>query len=47
MNVKPYLPDVPAVVRETLVVLLGALLAAAIAGQFPKLKQWMRDQWQQ
>lgn len=46
MSLKPYLPDTPSVVRECLVVIAGAILAAAIIGQFPKLKVWIKEQWQ-
>lgn len=46
MTLKTYLPDAPSVVRECLVVIAGAVLAAAIVGQFPKLKAWIKDQWQ-
>ena len=43
---KAYLPDVPAVVREAVTVVAGALLAAWLIGQVPAVKAWIKDQWQ-
>lgn len=43
---KAFIPSLPAIGRETMTVLAGAVLAAAIVGQFPKLKAWMKAQWQ-
>lgn len=40
------LPKAPDVVREAVVVLAGAVLAAFIIGQFPGVKAWMRQQWE-
>lgn len=31
--------------REALIVLGGAILAAAVVGQIPPLRDWMRRQW--
>lgn len=39
------LPTVPEVARETLIVLGGALAAAFVIGQFPKLRDWIKAQW--
>ena len=45
MTLKPFLPSIPEVGREALIVLGGALVAALIVGQFPSLRQWIKDQW--
>jgi hypothetical protein len=34
------------IAREAVIVLGGALLAALIVGQFPRLREWIKDQWQ-
>lgn len=39
------IPSIPEVGREALIVLGGALLAAFIVGKFPKLREWIKDQW--
>lgn len=39
------LPTPPEVAREALIVLGGALLAAAIIGQLPALRAWIKRQW--
>lgn len=41
-----YLPTVPEVAREALIVIGGALLAALIIGQVPALKKYIKDAWQ-
>lgn len=43
---KNLLPSGPAVVREGLIVLGGAILAALVIGQFPALRDWIKAQWQ-
>jgi hypothetical protein len=43
--VKSWIPSVPDVARETLVVIAGAVLAAAIVGHLPGLKAWISQQW--
>lgn len=40
------LPTVPEVAREALIVLGGAIIAAAIVGQLPALRDWIKAQWQ-
>lgn len=40
-----WVPTLPEVARETLIVLGGALVAAAIVGAFPSVRQWIKDQW--
>lgn len=42
---KGLIPAPAEVAREAIIVLSGALIAAFIVGQFPALKQWMREQW--
>lgn len=42
---KSIVPSAPEVLRETVIVLGGALLAALIVGQFPALREWMKKQW--
>lgn len=39
------LPTVPEIGREALIVIAGALLAAAIMSQFPQVKAWIKQQW--
>lgn len=39
------LPSSREVVKETIIVLAGAVLAAFIVGQLPPLRAWMRAQW--
>lgn len=39
------MPTGPEVARETLIVILGAVCAAAVVGMFPALKQWIHEQW--
>lgn len=48
----PKLPKVPAFVpapadvgREVLIVLAGAIIAAAIIGQLPPVRDWIKRQW--
>lgn len=40
-----FLPSVPEVAKEALVVVGGAVLAAYIMGQFPSVKAWIKKQW--
>lgn len=39
------LPTAPQVMREALIVLGGAIIAAAIVGQFPALRDWIKSKW--
>lgn len=41
-----FIPSLPEVGREAIIVLAGALLAAAIMSQFPSVKSWIKAQWQ-
>ena len=40
------LPTPPDVIREALIVLGGAIIAAAVIGQLPALRDWIKAQWQ-
>lgn len=39
------IPSGVEVARETLIVLAGALVAAAIIGALPGVRAWMKKQW--
>lgn len=39
------IPTLPEVGREALIVIGGAILAAAIMSQVPALKNWIKAQW--
>lgn len=39
------LPTGPAIVREALTVIAGAVLAAFIVGRLPIVKNWIKTQW--
>lgn len=43
MNIKAVVPSWTEVGRETLIVLGGAILAAAILSQFPSVKKWVKE----
>lgn len=43
--IKAYIPSLPEVTREAIIVLAGALLAALIVGQSPPLRNWIKKQW--
>lgn len=40
-----WMPGAGEIARETLIVLGGALVAAAIVGAFPSLRAWIKAQW--
>ena len=40
------IPTFPEVAREAIIVLGGAILAAAIVGSFPRVRDWIKAQWQ-
>lgn len=42
---KAMIPTSPEIIREALIVIGGALLAALVVGQFPQLKDWIKAQW--
>lgn len=39
------IPTFPEITREALVVIGGALLAAAVIGQLPAVRDWIKRQW--
>jgi hypothetical protein len=39
------LPSGKDIAREVVVVLAGAVIAAFIVGRLPRLRAWMREQW--
>ena len=39
------IPQPSAIVREAIIVVGGALLAALIIGQLPGVKAWIKEQW--
>lgn len=45
MSRPAWVPSVPEIGREALIVIGGAVLAAAIIAAFPSLRQWIKDQW--
>lgn len=46
MKKPKFLPTVPEVAREGLIVVGGAILAAVLMSQFPALKAWIKKQWE-
>lgn len=42
MNLKPYIPSGPSVIREGLIVLGGVLIAAWVLSRFPALQNFVR-----
>jgi Flp pilus assembly pilin Flp len=45
MTVPKWVPTGAEVAREALIVLAGAIAAAAIVGAFPALRDWIKQQW--
>jgi hypothetical protein len=45
MKAAAIIPKAPDIMREALIVLGGAMLAALIVGQLPSLRDWMKSQW--
>jgi hypothetical protein len=43
---KSIIPTFPEVAREAVIVLGGAILAAAVVGMFPPVRDWIKAQWQ-
>lgn len=41
----PLIPKPAEIGREALIVLLGAVIAAAVIGQLPGLRTWIKRQW--
>lgn len=44
-GLKPFIPSVPEIAREAIVVIVGAAIAALVIGQLPALKRWIKEQW--
>ncbi|MBB1076907.1 hypothetical protein HUU62_21110, partial [Rhodoferax sp. 4810] len=44
-RMKNIVPGAPDVLREALIVLGGAILAALVVGQLPGLRDWIKAQW--
>lgn len=45
MKAPKIIPSAPEVVREAIIVIAGALLAAMIVGQLPPVRRWIKAQW--
>lgn len=45
MSKPRWIPSLPEVSREALIVLGGAVIAAFIIGNMPGVKAWMKAQW--
>lgn len=43
---KDLVPSVPEVVREAIIVVAGAALAALVVSQFPAFKTWVKKSWE-
>lgn len=43
---KAAIPSGAEIARETIIVLAGAIIAAAIIGQLPTVRAWIKEQWQ-
>jgi hypothetical protein len=43
---KSIIPTFPEIAREAVIVVGGAILAAAVIGSFPALRDWIKGQWQ-
>lgn len=39
------IPSAPEVVREAIIVVAGALLAAFIVGRLPQVRDYIKNQW--
>lgn len=39
------IPTAPEVLREAIIVLAGAAVAALVIGNLPSVRAWMRKQW--
>lgn len=45
MKLPAIIPKPIEIGREAIIVVGGALLAALIVGQFPQLRNWIKEQW--
>lgn len=46
MKARAVIPSAPSVLREGLLVVAGAIVAALIIGQLPGVRAWIKAQWQ-
>lgn len=40
-----FIPSLPEITKEGLIVLCGAIFAALVIGQSPPLRNWIKAQW--
>lgn len=45
MKVGTFLPGPADIAREAIIVVAGAVIAAAVVGQLPALRDWIKAQW--
>lgn len=45
MKLPAFIPRPPDLAREALIVIGGAIIAAAIIGAVPPLREWIKRQW--
>lgn len=45
MSIKAAIPGGTEIVREALIVIGGAIIAAFVIGQLPALRDWIKSQW--
>ena len=45
MQLKSFIPSVPEIGKEALIVIGGAIVAAVIMGYIPALQDWIKAQW--
>ncbi|QXZ11479.1 hypothetical protein KUF54_07195 [Comamonas sp. Y33R10-2] len=45
MKVPGFIPGPVVLAREALIVMGGAIIAAAVIGQVPALRDWIKRQW--
>jgi hypothetical protein len=45
MSIKAAIPKAPDLIRESLIVIGGAIIAAVVVGQLPALRDWIKKQW--
>lgn len=45
MTKPTFIPTIPEIARETLIVIGGAIVAAAIIGNLAPVREWIKRQW--
>jgi hypothetical protein len=45
MKIRAIIPKPDSVLREAVIVVAGAVIAAALVGAFPTLRDWIKKQW--